>query len=62
MTVILAMDYVDEHLAMAAIDRKYPLAIKAALAISKRALNHYYDKMDHSEVYRIAMSTYFITV
>jgi len=56
------MDYVDEHLAMAAIDRKYPLAIKAALAISKRALNHYYDKMDHSEVYRIAMSTYFITV
>jgi hypothetical protein len=56
------MDHIDEHLATAAIDRKYPLAIKAALAIGKRTLNRYYDKTDHSEVYRIAMSTYFMTV
>ena len=55
------MDYVNEHLTTA-IDRKCPLAVKAALAIGKRTLNHYYDKTDHSEVYRITMSTYFITV
>jgi hypothetical protein len=49
------MDHIDEHLATAAIDHKYPLAIKAALAIGKKTLNRYYDKTDHSEVFRIAM-------
>ena len=49
------MDHIDEHLATAAIDSKYPLAIKAALAIGKKTLNRYYDKTDHSEVFRIAM-------
>jgi hypothetical protein len=53
------MDHIDEHLATAAIDNKYPLAIKAALAIGKKTLNRYYDKTDHSEVFRIAMGTYF---
>jgi hypothetical protein len=56
------MDFLNKHLATAALDHKYPLAIKAALAICKRTLNRYYDKTDHSEVYRIAMSTYFMTV
>ena len=50
------MDHIDKHLATAAIDRKHPLAI------GKRTLNRYYDKTDHSEVYRIAMGTDFITV
>lgn len=36
--VIPAMGHIDKHLAMAAIDRKYPLSIKAALAISKKLL------------------------
>jgi hypothetical protein len=58
-TIIPAMDHIDEHLATAAIDNKYPLAIKAALAIGKKTLNHYYDKTDHSEVFRIAMGMYF---
>ena len=53
------MDHIDEHLATAAIDNKYPLAIKAALAIGKRTLNHYYDKTNHSEVIRIAMGSHF---
>ena len=54
-TVIPAMDHIDEHLATAALSSVYPLAIKAALAIGKRTLNRYYDKTDHSEVFRIAM-------
>ena len=54
------MDHIDEHLATAAINNKYPLAIKAALAIGKKTLNRYYDKTDHSEVFRIAMGMYFL--
>src|ERR1700724_231524 len=57
-TVIPAMDHINEHIAMAAINNNYPLAIKAALAIGKKALNRYYDKTDHSEVFRIAMGMY----
>lgn len=53
------MDHIDTHLATAAIENKYPLAIKAALAIGKKTLNRYYDKTDHSEVFRIAMSKIF---
>jgi hypothetical protein len=49
------MDHIDEHLATAATGNDYPLAIKAALAIGKKTLNRYYDKTDHSEVFRIAM-------
>jgi len=49
------MDHMDEHLATAAIDNEYPLAIKAALAIGKKTLNRYYDKTDHSEVFRIGL-------
>jgi hypothetical protein len=49
------MDHIDEHLATAAFENNYPLAIKAALAIGKKTLNRYYDKTDHSEVFRIAM-------
>jgi len=56
------MDHIDEHLATAAIDNDYPLAIKAALAIGKKTLNRYYDKTDHSEVFRIAMGMYLPTL
>ena len=51
------MDHIDQHLATAAIGNKYNPAIRAALAIGKKTLNRYYDRTDHSEVYRIAMST-----
>jgi hypothetical protein len=56
------MDHIDEHLATAALDNEYPLIIKAALAIGKKTLNRYYGKMDHSEVFRIAMGTRCLTV
>ena len=49
------MDHINEHLATTVTDNKYPLAIKAALAIGKKTLNWNYDKTDHSEVFRIAM-------
>ena len=51
------MDHIDEHLATATLNPDYPLAIKAALAVGKTTLNRYYNKTDHSEVYRIAMGT-----
>lgn len=49
------MDHIDNHLATATQDTKYSVSIRAALAIGKRTLNRYYNKTDHSEVYRIAM-------
>ena len=49
------MDHLDEHLANAALNVNYPTSIKAAIAIGKKTLNRYYDKTDHSEVFRIAM-------
>jgi hypothetical protein len=52
------MDHIDEHLATAASSDQYCVAIKAALAIGKKTLNRYYDKTDHSEVFRIAMGMY----
>ena len=55
------MDHINEHLATAAINNDYPLAIKAALAIGKKTLNQYYDKTNHSEVFRIAMGMHFLT-
>jgi hypothetical protein len=52
------MNHLDEHLTNAMLDPKYPVSIKAALAIGKKALNQYYDKTDHSEVFRIEMGTF----
>ena len=52
------MDHIDEYLATASQNPKYSEAIRAALALGKRTINRYYDKTDHSEVYRIAMGKY----
>ena len=52
------MDHIDEYLATASQNVNYSEAIRAALALGKRTLNHYYDKTDHSEVYRIAMGKF----
>jgi len=49
------MDHIDSHLATAARNIGYSASIRAALAIGKKTLNRYYNKTDHSEVYRIAM-------
>ena len=55
-SVIPAMDHLNEHLALASVNQKYDPAIRAAVAIGKKTLNCYYDQMDHSELYWIAMS------
>ncbi|SRR5260221_10888609 len=49
------MDHIDIHLATAAQNANCSVSIHAALAIGKRTLNWYYNKTDHSEIYRIAM-------
>jgi hypothetical protein len=54
-TVIPAMDHIDTKLATDASNDKYPLSIQAALAMGKKTLNRYYNKTDHSEIFRIAM-------
>jgi hypothetical protein len=53
------MDHIDTYLATATQNGSYSASIRAALAIGKRTLNRYYNKTDHSEVYRIAMSTFY---
>ncbi|RDB18255.1 putative AC transposase [Hypsizygus marmoreus] len=49
------MDYLDSQLASQAINPIYSTAIQAAVTVGKKLLNSYYDKTDHSEIYRIAM-------
>lgn len=58
-TVIPAMDHIDKVLATS-LDSPYnfSIAIRAALAIGKIAMNRYYNKTDHSEVYRVSMGTF----
>ena len=57
-TVIPAMDCINEVLATGAVDSHYSVSIQAALAMVKKTLNHYYSKTDYSKVYRITMSIY----
>ena len=49
------MDHLDSHLLNVASNLKYLITMKAALSIGKKTLNCYYDKTDHSKVFRIAM-------
>ena len=58
-SIIPAMDHLDEHLASIATSPKYGRAIKAAIALRKKTLNRYYDSIDQSEIYRIAISMSF---
>ena len=52
------MDHIDEHLATAAENPQYSVALHSALAIGKQILNKYYNKTDYSEVYQIAMGMF----
>ena len=50
------MDHIDKVLATSSNNSiQFSPSIRAALAIGKSAMNKYYNKTDHSEVYRIAM-------
>ncbi len=55
------MDHLDEHLMSAAISPKYDPAIRAAVAMGKKTLNHYYDHTDHLELYCITIGMYMFT-
>jgi hypothetical protein len=39
-------------------DAHFKLSIQATLKMAKNTLNSYYNKMDYSEVHRIAMGEY----
>jgi hypothetical protein len=58
--VIPAMDHIDSKFTDFTLpaNQKHP-AICAAVAIDKKTLNKYYSLTDRSELYRIAMSSYF---
>ena len=49
------MDHINDYLATACGNIKFSKAIRATLDIGKQTLNRYYNKTDHSKVYRIAM-------
>ena len=51
------MDHLDKHLTNATLNPKYPMSIKATIALGKKTLNWYYDKTDHSEVFCIVIGT-----
>lgn len=61
-TVIPAMDFIDTRLTNYARDRSLAPSIRAAVGIGKQTLNRYYELTDASEVYRIAMSEYFVFI
>ena len=54
------MDHIDEYLTTAGRNVKISKAIRAALALGKQTLNRYYNKTDHSDVYRIAMGVFLL--
>ncbi|KAH9976500.1 hypothetical protein BJV74DRAFT_751655, partial [Russula compacta] len=57
--VIPAMDHLDKHLVMTMISpQEYSPAIYAAICIGKKTLNHYYSKIDQSDLYHIAKGMY----
>ena len=49
------MDHLNKHLVTTASSQKFDPTIRAAIMIGKKTLNRYYNWMDHSELYRIAM-------
>ena len=51
-------DHLNEHLALAAVSDKYDPAIRVAVVMGKKTLNWYYDRMDHSKLYQIAIGMF----
>jgi hypothetical protein len=56
--VIPVMDIINDRLTTNANDATISPAIRAALGLAKKTLNHYYSKTDNSEAYRIAMGMF----
>ncbi len=57
--VVPAMDKLDEDLTNMSLNKSYLPAIRAAITFAKKTVNRYYDKTDHSELYRISMGKLF---
>jgi hypothetical protein len=57
-TVIPAMDHIDKMLTTQSWSASLEPSIRAAISITKKTLNNYYDMMDHMKVYRIAMGQF----
>lgn len=53
------MDKMHAQLSAAAANDEYSPAVRAALKVGTRLLDKYYSLSDDSEVYRIAMGTFF---
>ena len=56
------MDHIDETLATAALNDKYAPAVQTAVTLGKNLLNKYYNLMDSSELYHIAMSWSYLSL
>jgi hypothetical protein len=54
------MDHIDHVLATSSCGHYFSLPVRAALVLGKNTINRYYNKTDHSETYRIAMSKYIV--
>ena len=52
------MDHIDKVLTTMSGSHRFSPSICAALVVGKNAINRYYNKTDHSETYRIAMSKF----
>ena len=52
------MDHIDQVLTTTSLNHNYTLAICATMATAKKTLNQYYKLTDCSDVYQIAMGTY----
>ena len=52
------MDHIDSFLGTKSESSQYSLSIHTALVMGKKAINRYYNKTDHLEVYWIVMSMY----
>jgi hypothetical protein len=52
------MDHIDEQLSDYSLTQHFEPAIRAALGLAKKTLNHYYNLTDDAEVYRIAMGKF----
>ena len=53
------MDHIDNYLATTIRDRSVSDGLRGALTLGKHTLNRYYNMTDSSDIYRIAMGTYF---
>ena len=59
-TVIPAMDHNDKFLTTSSDgSHRFSIAVHAALAIGQKAMNRYYNRTDHSDIYQIAMGIFF---